>query len=626
MPGKGKNAPQQKAQQRRGRRAHPQGQQRGRIHKGQARAANTILSNIGNVAKNHALLAQAIALPYTVERRLPYGAEESALMRTTQAFSLRPRVAPVPSTFNESTAYETGSLIVMLIGLPGLSLAYWDTMPFQPEATNLDGGRYSYIVNFASAFTGASNSWVPVPTTSTQVAIEASVGDNGQVVFGDSQAWWPVHNVASSSGYGVWGGFPAWHGSWAPVGVDDGIHYVFLNRGDLLLFNLSYTLTMTTGWTGSFELHTSISVRTYRAMDSDVTDREIQMIYPFTTQTQSGVVQTRYAFFHADQPQWVAVALDSIIANGPIATLTAAKPQMTLSAFGARIFGNVDLASFNGTVTQTMLKNLSDGLATYWPTEGGNGVSGIYGGWRLMRSNMFDTGSGGDPEIGRSVRTVGASMLVTNVTPNMAQGGFIHTARLKGKAFHDYLMKDITSARGYDSSMLAANGVYTFVMPEIPRDEFVETLVNLHFNTFSTRFQLAKLRKIYVHAVVIPPTTPLLATNPTIDDGSAGIAPCAYRITVDEQFEFRTSSRRYRVRPPMDVFTDLQVVMQHFNSNQQWFYENPNHLEKLYAFLKGVTHKAWRGVKTALPYAAPAITAYNPALGPLVAALSALSH
>ena len=391
----------------------------------------------------------------------------------------------------------------------------------------------------------------------------------------------------------------------------------------LLLCQFTKVKTEAT-WANSFELHSSYSFRAYNVVGNEDTNREGQIIREFTSPSQSDVEVLDFTFYYATEPVWVSVVIDSLVIIGPPATLSAAKPRMGRVAVQAKIFRNVDRGVLFTTGTATATN--SPAFVDFWTGEAGTWepYAQSYGYWALVSSNMFHPEDGGDPLIGQEVRTVGASLLITNTSPQATQGGIIHTARLKGKHFHEYSLADFAMTRGYSSSLQAAQGVYTFVVPEEERLRF-QAVIEGGYHT-SPRFDLSFLRTSYVHGIIITSTVPLLATTADVDAGTAGVAPSTFRYTIDEQFEFQTSSRRYNARPHSDSITDLDDVLCMFNRNSEWFYENPQHLEKLYAMLKGAAAKAWRGVKFALPYAAPALTAANPALGPLIHALQALAH
>jgi hypothetical protein len=169
---------------------------------------------------------------------------------------------------------------------------------------------------------------------------------------------------------------------------------------------------------------------------------------------------------------------------------------------------------------------------------------------------MFDTATGGDPLIARAgIRTVGNSLLISNLSPEATRGGFIHTARVKGSMWYDYSLSSLTNARGYRSDLPGATGVYTFVIPEDDRQRFtvvnpIETKVaSSTYDASMTgfigpRIELDILPRVYVHYILYTPTTPLLAT---VADSLAGtVAPLILRLTTD----FSSSSKPLRGGTP----------------------------------------------------------------------------
>lgn len=521
--------------------------------------------------------------------------------------------------------FALGDFPIALFGFPGLNAAYWQTYPVkngdegEGTARGLEKIWFTHNTNQVSSSSVTWNAYNPLDGN---VPSFTDDGDQGIIILSDSAITWPIWTIVPSFSHGAFTTIPI-HGSFTPIGEARGRPYVYVGGGDALVVAVGFHVTMTTGWTNSFEIRAAVSFRAYNTAGTEDVNTEVELKKTFTTQTESNVVHYVYAYYIPTDatPCFVSVIVDSIAIHGASNTLTVAKPQAQAVTVQARLYRNINpTASMSD---QTKLAALWAGTTGSWVPQIGADKDGFYGTWRLVTSDMFRSDAGGDPLIGRSVRTVGSSLLLTNMSPEAAKGGNLFTGRLKTGLWYQATMKALANCRGYSATMLARDGCYTFTLPEEEKLRFYQ-VTPANFDV-STRFNLDDLRNSYVHFIVIGSTTPLNTTGADIIAGTNLVAPSTYRLTFDEQFEFETSSRRYYVTSPQDWIQDLQMVMRMFNENAEFFYENPNHLERLYSLLRGVASKAWRGVTTALPYVAPAITAANPELAPLMLALKGLA-
>lgn len=546
------------------------------------------------------MMAAAIAMPAAHMRKIPDAtAPSTALMRTTMTYPYR--AVNRVEVSNDMPFLGTGAIV--LTGQPGLSHVYWDSLFNSPNKK-----RAGYTMYFDS--TGpVIDKWVLYSSLRADYAVdyEKPIQDNYdtdyQLVIVEGTRTAPMVAMSSFANGDFTPGssapelaataFRNFHGPYMPLGVDDETTWFFMNAGDVFLYKTFCKYVV-----GSFvvtpdaNLSVSISscVRMWDGLDepSIVYVSNNSPVHPITS---SGEFERTYvhhyvcktAGFFQLQISRVVVHIASFIAdsvainvqNVRVMARTYLNTLPVTDEAGARALWDCDsLAGWPSAANPPVGANLPD-----------------YSGWALVSSDLFRTNRDGDPTIGQQVRTSGVSVLVTNTSPTLETGGVFSAARVKHLLFTDITYKALTQGQGFLNDMPEAKGIYTFLLPEMSRLEFFDTVPYLNDAVFSTRFMLKPLYKDFTHVILIPPTTNPYAVSAADNEVHATLYSNPFNITVDEVFEFETNSRRYRTAPSFDPPGLLHATIVHFKGPKDWFYENPSHAAAIYAWLKAFRSK-----------------------------------
>lgn len=219
-------------------------------------------------------------------------------------------------------------------------------------------------------------------------------------------------------------------------------------------------------------------------------------------------------------------------------------------------------------------------------------------GWVHYPCYDLYAGAQGDPEIGRNVRCNATSLLVSNTTAPLTRSGTILAGRVMGQ---DWLNASYSAlekcAEKYTGP--AAHGAYTFMEFTRPREEFISVCEGAA--SAMPRYMLG--RKDFVHLISV---------------SSAPASPNTYTATLATHVEFKTDVARYAKGVSGYGFAELLAARALINSNPEWFYENPTHMEKIYQFLRS-------GFRAAQKHAGPIsglASSIDPARAPLYALLA----
>lgn len=219
-------------------------------------------------------------------------------------------------------------------------------------------------------------------------------------------------------------------------------------------------------------------------------------------------------------------------------------------------------------------------------------------GWTHRPCFDLYTGSNGDPEIGRSVRCNATSLLITNTTALLTRAGTILAGRLIGQDIWNVSYSALENCAEKYSGQ-AAQGSYTFMEFTQPREEFLSVCEGLA--SPQPRYMLD--RNDFMHCINI--TVPTGTTN-------------TYTVTLATHVEFRTDVARYQKGVSSHGFSELLHARALINSNPEWFYENPTHMERIYQFIRN-------GINATRRHAGPIsglASSVDPARAPLYALLA----
>lgn len=182
----------------------------------------------------------------------------------------------------------------------------------------------------------------------------------------------------------------------------------------------------------------------------------------------------------------------------------------------------------------------------------------------------LDIQRNGDAQVGLNCRLSASGLLVTNTSPAISAGGVMTAARQNSFMWHEATEANIANlAQKYVGN--AAHGIYTF------REANDKMLTFDHTTDPSRQFYAAGLffdldRADWVHTIHI--------TSP--GTGSSN----QYNVIFESCLEFTTDSARYSRAQADGTLQDLMEAKKAINSVPEWFYENPEHMKRLYNFVK----------------------------------------
>lgn len=193
---------------------------------------------------------------------------------------------------------------------------------------------------------------------------------------------------------------------------------------------------------------------------------------------------------------------------------------------------------------------------------------GATSGWVNVPSGDMDAANTtSDPAIGEEIRAVSSSLLVTNVTAFNSRQGTITAARVRNVPLFDMTSSMLArAAEKYHGD--AALGTYTFMEFSEPRAQFTTC-----FNKYTCMFNL-DLQDWY-HLIQVSNSNYATSNN-------------TFQVTAENMWEFKTDSARYAKGVSPFTLPQLCAARARINSRPDWFYENPNHMAKIYQMVRGV--------------------------------------
>lgn len=540
-------------------------------------------------------LAECIAFPMDKPLRFPDGEpRRTAVLSNRMSMEFKALVnggyGTVAWTSPGPFSTPTGSFAVVLVGLPGLSyFISYDSVRLRPAVGDIPCYTMEFYTN-------------PVNTPSREMSIETSTAAqsgallDGSLVYGDTMTTWPVTRMPISTiNYGS-GDRPM--GSEAPIGYHGDDTFFFMNDGDQVLIRVS-TVTTNSAPGNEITLSMRMGLRRWDRGELELVSAREEQIFK-TSVANTSLARTRYVVFTAKSKGWHNLFHDYIALTGLSTAINDA---------------NLTFATFNVAVNlyfkSLMVDELNNGanatLAAYFDrSTNPPAVTNKFGPqWCPVSSTLHNPATGGDRTIGALCRNNGASVLITNVTPQATRGGVIHAGRLQSARgyFWDLGLDSMTGGPDY-KPMSAEFGAYSFVLPTGDRKRFEEA--NWSPAGGSVMFNLETFDRAWFHVAVVVASVGL---------DSITVTPNSYQITYDETVEFIHNTRRYengvasiKIQEMTDAIATFQRGPQHF------WYENPSHVTRIYTFLSN----AFKRIAPMLDTMAPAISAAFPASAPLL--------
>jgi len=573
--------------------------------------------------------ADMLAYPYNFQVRLP--------LETTPIRSSLQRWRTIDSTISATAlsvlpgGFPNGSVLVALIGLPGLMYAkcevltvgtrvmYAATFSGNTANTTVGGQNQDSIGEVLGPVEVVTNGTTGPSTTTGQPNLELLDKPRPLELYG--------MQLFGSATYQLNTMVP-WHGKMMPLFDAKSVgRFIFMHAEDQLYLRLDFswsymlgvTLNMNWGIGCDFEMERldedgqikkvgpartllldslaggSTGTGSTRTVKSGVKYLSLKTKVPVVYDADA-VTSTPAGLFRPILSRFWIAPLESASTDTPdkvVADLGAAKFQINTFKVGMKMFLNANFPDqdYDGMyntsqVTLSTAGNTYDGN-TAWVYDPA-GTAGMMH-WRLLSGGAIDPDKGGDFLIGERCRCLAASLLISNVSPEMAKGGTIFAGRVLSGSSSTSTNPDNLQFYNLDWSsfqsmqiqrMDAAKGAFTFLLMDPARNGYARTTErDMGFYVDYDSFSQAAF-----HFAVIPPTTSLT---------TAGATTNAYDITVDSCVEFITNSLRY----PKDV---SRIQMQElFNANaalaigsNEFWYENPLHLAQVFGFLKNAMRKS----------------------------------
>lgn len=357
------------------------------------------------------------------------------------------------------------------------------------------------------------------------------------------EKWWDLTTVFNTTGTP--------HGYTVPIGVSNGVPYVFLNVGDSV-----GTIGANYQCTGGPMTSLQVLIDVYRWTPAGPV---LASGNPFGLNGGSFGATTWQLLANSFNPTdtvpgWFAFKLRQVVSAGPVGC-TFESPNLIMYVTGAASAG-----------------------------------------YRLIGAADMDPLNGGDANISSQVRVNAASMLVTNTSSQLNMQGTILAARMSAQDPFLITEKSLSKiAERYYGS--AAKGTYTFKEFSVADEDFSTNNETSGTGRIGLTFDLDY--RGFIHVVQI--TNANVATNPN-----------TFMITLDTALEFKTDIMRYNRGVASQHYDALIEARRIVNGRPEWFYENPLHMMDVYNFIKKGLRTVGRGLSVAAPYMAKAAGAVDP--------------
>jgi hypothetical protein len=225
-------------------------------------------------------------------------------------------------------------------------------------------------------------------------------------------------------------------------------------------------------------------------------------------------------------------------------------------------------------------------------------------GWMIRGMGDIDINNAGDFNLAVNCRRNGFSLLASNTTSVLNRQGTVVAARVKDNDF-TAMTPAFLARTGEKYTGDAAKGVYTFMEFTEAGEKFAGSVSAANLPVYDLDTQ------DYYHFIQI--TCPGVAS-----------APNTYTVTLATNLEFKTEVARYPKAVSYHKFDLLLEARGLVNSTPDWFFENPDHMRRVYALAKAAFHNAVRVAPLIAEPAARIAGTLHPAGAPAYEALARL--
>jgi hypothetical protein len=229
---------------------------------------------------------------------------------------------------------------------------------------------------------------------------------------------------------------------------------------------------------------------------------------------------------------------------------------------------------------------------------------GAAAGWMIKGMGDIDINNSGDYNLAVNCRRNGFSLLATNTTSILNRQGTVVAARVKDFDFTT-MTPSVLSRTGEKYTGDAAKGVYTFLEYTSEAEKFDNSVTAANLPVYSLDTQ------DYYHFIQL--SCPSVST-----------APNTYTVTLATNLEFKTEVARYSKDVSYHQFNLLLEARGLVNSTPDWFFENPDHMRRIYNIAKKAFSSAVRIAPLIAQPAAKIASTVHPAGAPAYAALARL--
>lgn len=522
-----------------------------------------------------------------------------------------------------------GDFVVALFGWPGLQFAKGVSFPSTATA------RWAVATtNVRDAATQSGASSVLWSLRSVQGvdgrmggSIAPSSGElttQGRYDFLDENENWPLVRLFSPTAYGSFTGLYQMHGGYPVIGRSGTRNYIYMNVGDCIMIAVNFKCTTASATSANgLAVDAIFEVMKYRSDGpDDRVGRLKAVVYSLSAVIAGGTAidQNYYLAYNNAEPGWYTVdAVDAYMTGNwaDIQLALTSDPSATLGAFTAsfRILYNVWVPT---AVSQATLLNMWNGAPGSMTTYDSQVAGYTYSGWDMYTTNALVNILQGNPLIGTNTRVTGSSLLLMNTTPVLNRGGHIHCARLNGDAVWAYTQAKIAGSNTY-KALKTETGAFTFMHPSERRNQFYQAVNPLDGSSGPTgtgwgspMVDLEALSEEFTHVIRVEPVVGATVAN-------------QFDLILDTALEFAVDSQMFPSSPSPVNHASYHQMLRMIEAQPEVFWENPSHVAQLVSWVRDAINGSVRLAKWAIPRVAPVATALNPALGPVMAALSALA-
>lgn len=217
--------------------------------------------------------------------------------------------------------------------------------------------------------------------------------------------------------------------------------------------------------------------------------------------------------------------------------------------------------------------------------------------WAMVANPMLDPALRGDIELARTCRTTAAALLVSPGAMNATGVGTLECFRTEWNETIRY-----EELRNNPTCLPAISGAYTYMPPRGALTRWSECAWGPS--------GVYEICDCYAHVINLV--------------GNSTNAAVGYGITIDLNIETEAGLSRLTGLVTNVPDEAWQQALRLLESRREWFMENPEHLGRVWNFLRDAAQAVWRGVRVMTPYIAPVVATVNPEAAIIMDAFSRL--